>query len=203
MRTIGSLCLIAVLVFLAQLPPAAAQQDGALRVSSPNNETFKKLRAQCERASCATTGGDACAEAAAILLGDAPPDEFWQMNGDQRQKISLRLLELGASNSNLARARAFDLYSAKLGLFGGSPDPYRANELMAMMTASGYPGAALRKARSALSMFSIGTTQEERAGGCALAKSLLTGGRLDGDSQTIAREILDTGTCASREAGKN
>jgi len=105
------LSLIAVLVSLAQLPPAMAQQDGALRTdggprtTSPHNESFKKLRAQCEQASCAPTGGDACAEAAAILLGAEPPDEFWQMNGDQKQKISLRLLEIGTSNSNLARAR--------------------------------------------------------------------------------------------------
>lgn len=209
MRTIGRFSLIAAVAFLAQLPPAVAQQDGALRTdggprtSSPNNETFKKLRAQCEQASCAPTGGDACAEAAAILLGEAPPDEFWQMNGDQKQKIALRLLEIGTSSSNRARARAFDLYSVKLGLFGGSPDPYRANELMVAMTASSYSGAALRKARSALSLFSIGTTQEDRAGACVLAKKLLAGGGLDEDSQKIAKEILDVSYCASLEPVKN
>lgn len=209
MRTFGKLSLAAVILFFAQLLPAAAQQDGALRTdggmrtSSPNNEAYKKLKAQCEQAACAPTGGDACAEAAAILMGNEPPDEFWQMSGDQRQKISLRLLEMGARNSNLARARAYDLYSAPLGLFGGFPDPYRANELMAMMTASAYPGIALRKARNALSMFSFGATPEERAGACPLARDLLAGGRLDVDSQKIAREILDSNTCASKEPGKN
>jgi len=69
---------------------------------------------------------------------------------------------------------------------------------MTMMTASAYPGAALRKARNALSMFSVGATQEERAGACVLARNLLAGGRMDADSLKIAKEILDSNTCAIR-----
>jgi hypothetical protein len=202
MRKIGSLGLMAALVFLAHLVPAAAQQDGASRPPSPHNETFKKLRAQCEQAACAPAGGDACVEAAVILMGDAAPDEFWHMSSDQRLKISLRLLEKGANNSNLARAHAYDIYSTG-GFFAGNSDPYRANELMAMMTASSYPGAALRKARAIVSIFSVGATEAERAGSCELAKSMLAGGRLDAGSRAVAQEILESNYCAAREPAKN
>jgi hypothetical protein len=195
-----SATLISIVFFL---PPAVAQQEGGLRAPSPNNESFKKLRAQCEQSACSPGGGDACAHAAAILLGDAPPDEFWEVNKDQRQKIALRLLEKGTENSNLARARAYDLYSVALGLFGGSPDPYRANELMGMMTASGYPGAALRKARASMSMFAVGASQQDRDAACVLAKNQLASGRLDVDSKRIAEGILEGSYCASREPGKN
>ena len=201
MHIAASLLSIAALAIAVCLPPAAAQ-DRPTRAPSPHNETFPKLRADCERTSCAPSGGDACVQAAAILLGDAAPDDFWNMPGDQKTKIAVRLLEKGVANSNLARGCAYDLYTAT-SLLGGFSDPYRANELMAMMVAANYPGGTLRKARNALSLFSVGATNEEREAGCVLARKSLSGGGLDAASQQIAKDIVDTNFCSAREAAKN
>jgi len=207
MRTSLPISVIASLAILAW-QPAAAQQEGPPRAESlpraapGSDEAYKKLRAQCERNSCAPSGGESCVEAAAMLLSDTPPDEFWPVNPDQRLKIAIRLLEKGANNSNLARARAYDIYTS-FSLIGGFSDPYRANELMEMMTASGYPGGALRKARSAVAAFSFTATPEQRAAGCTLAKNLLARGGLDSDSQRLAREIVEAGACTPNEPAKN
>ena len=207
MRTSCAISMIATLAFLA-CQPAAAQQEGPARAeglprAAPgSDEAYKKLRAQCEQASCAPSGGDSCAEAAAMLLANPPPDAFWQVDEGQRLKIAIRLLEKGANNSNLARARAYDIYSS-FRLIGGFSDPYRANELMEMMTASGYPGGALRKASGAVSMFSFTATPEQQAAGCSLARNLLARGGLDSDSERLAKEIAEAGACTPREPGKN
>lgn len=207
MRTSCAISLIATLAVLA-CQPAAAQQEGPPRAESlpraaaGSDEAYKKLRAQCERNSCAPSGGESCVEAAAMLLSDTPPDEFWQVDQGQRLKIAVRLLEKGTNSSNLARARAYDIYSS-FSLIGGFSDSYRANELMEMMTASGYPGAALRKARSAVAMFSMSATPEQKVAGCNLAKNLLARGGLDSDSQRLAKEILEAGACTPSEPGKN
>ena len=117
-------------------------------------------------------------------------------------KIAIRLLEKGANNSNLAPARAYDIYSS-FRLIGGFSDPYRANELMEMMTASGYPGGALRKARGAVATFSFTATPETRAAGCSLARNLLARGGLDADSQRLAKKIAEAGACTPSEPEKN
>ena len=87
MRTSCAISLIATLAFLA-CQPAAAQQEGPARAeglprAAPgSDEAHKKLRAQCEQTSCAPSGGDSCAEAAAMLLRNPPPDAFWQVDED-------------------------------------------------------------------------------------------------------------------------
>ena len=192
MRTSCAISLIATLAILA-CQPAVAQQDAA-RARGPSDEAYRKVKAQCEQTSCAPSGGESCVEAAAMLLSDTPPDAFWQVNPDQRLKIAIRLLEKGTNNSNLARGRAYDIYSS-FSLIGGFSDSYRANELMEMMTASGYPGAALRKARGAVAMFSLTATPEDKVAGCNLAKNLLARGGLDSDSQRLVKEILEAGAC--------
>jgi hypothetical protein len=164
---------------------------------SVNNEAFKKLRAQCEKeVPMGKASGDICVEAAAILVAADLPDEFREVKEDQRIKIALRLLERGVDNSNLARARAYDYYN-RFGFMGISAyaDPYRANELMAMMTESGYSGAALRKIRSQTQILSFGATEAEKRAGCNEAKKILATGKLDADSKSIAQDIIGSGVC--------
>ncbi len=164
---------------------------------SVNNERYKTLRAQCEKdVPMGKANGDICVEAAAILTGNDLPDEFREVKEDQRIKIALRLLERGVDSSNLARARAFDYYD-RIGFLGISAyaDPYRARELMAMMVESGYPGGTLRKIRSQTTILSFGASEAEKRAGCAEAKKILAGGKLDADSEGIAREIVGSGIC--------
>ena len=164
---------------------------------SVNNEAFKKLRAQCEKeVPMGKASGDVCVEAAAILVAADLPDEFREVKEDQRIKIALRLLERGVDNSNLARARAYDYYN-RFGFMGISAyaDPYRANELMAMMTESGYSGAALRKIRSQTQILSFGASEAEKRAGCNEAKKILATGKLDADSKSIAQDIIGSGVC--------
>lgn len=177
--------------------PAAPAAPAA---PSPNNEIFKTLRSKCETdVSCGKASGDVCAEAAAILLGSERPDEFRDMSEVQRVKIALRLLEKGVDSSNLAAGRAYDLYAKSdflLGLATGAySDPYRANELMAMMTRKSYPGAALRKAGSSVSFFSMTVGDPEKRQACALAAQLKAGGKLDADSLAVADEVIDSNFC--------
>ena len=183
--------------------PASAP---SLDKPSANNETFKTLRSQCEtEVSCGKGNGDICADAAAILMGDDPPDQFRDMNQAQKTKIALRLLERGIDSSNIAIGRAYDLYDKAevLGLFGGYSDPYRAKELMELMIKKAYPGGALRKARSAVSFFSFTVTEAERTESCAAAKRHLAGGKLDPDSTKIANEVIDSGHCKNLDQSKN
>lgn len=186
--------------------PGAEHAAAAEKRSGANNETYKTLKSQCETPACGKGNGDICANAAAILLGDDPPDEFREMNEAQRTKIALRLLEKGVDSSNIATGRAYDLYSKTdvfgFGSFGGYSDSYRANELMDMMIKKSYPGGALRKARTALSFFSLTVTEDEKKESCAVAKRLLAEGKLDADSAKIANEVIDNGNCKNLDQGK-
>ena len=189
----AAICFFPAFAWCQDSGPAAA-----LAKPSANNEIFKALRSQCEtEVACGKGSGDICAQAAAILLGDDPPDEFRDMNQAQNVKIALRLLERGVDSSNLAMGRAYYLYSKVelFGLFGGYSDPYRANELMAMMIKKSYPGGALRKARAAVAFFALTVAEAEKKEGCATAKKLAAEGKLDSDSAKIAEEVLDSGYC--------
>jgi hypothetical protein len=164
---------------------------------SINNEAFRKLRTQCEKeVPMGKASGDVCVEAAALLVSADLPDEFREVKEDQRIKIALRLLERGVDNSNLARARAYDYYN-RFGFMGISAyaDPYRANELMAMMMESGYAGGTLRKIRSQTQILSFGASEAEKRAGCNEAKKILATGKLDADSKSIAQEIIGSGVC--------
>jgi len=187
------------LAYSADEAPAAAQAAAA---PSPNSEIFKGLKAKCETdASCGKASGDVCADAAAMLLATETPDEYREMSETQRIKIALRLLEKGVDSSNIAAGRAYDIYGKSdflLGLSTGSyADPYRANELMEMMTKRSYPGAALRKARATVSFFSMTVGEPEKRQSCALAKQLKAGGTLDADSVKIADQVLESNYCTS------
>ena len=102
-------------------------------------------------------------------------------------------------SSNLAAGRAYDLYASGdflLGLASGTyADPYRAAELMELMTRKAYPGAALRKARSVVSFFSLTVGDPEKRQGCGLASRLKAEGKLDADSARIADQVLDSNFC--------
>ncbi len=168
---------------------------------SVNNDSFKKLRAQCEKdVPPGKASGDVCVEAAAILVGNDLPDEFRESKEDQRIKIALRLLERGVDSSNLARGRAYDYYN-RIGFLGMSTyaDPYRAKELMDMMVESGYSGGTLRRIRSQTTILSFGASETEKREGCANAKKILAGGNLDADSTNIAKEIVSSGLCTGYE----
>ena len=207
-KSSGPLCAFAVAGAFLTMPaladttieskPASAAAFTAPPVGpSVNNEAFKKLRAQCEKdVPMGKASGDVCVEAAAILVAADLPDEFREVKEDQRIKIALRLLERGVDNSNLARARAYDYYS-RFGFMGISAyaDPYRANELMAMMTESGYSGATLRKIRSQTQILSFGASEAEKRAGCNEAKKILAAGKIDADSRVIAQEIVGSGVC--------
>jgi hypothetical protein len=164
---------------------------------SVNNDAFKKLRTQCEKeVPLGKADGDVCVEAAAILVSADLPDEFREVKEDQRIKIALRLLERGVDNSNLARARAYDYYN-RFGFLGLSAyaDAYRANELMVMMTESGYTGGTLRKIRSQTLIISFGATEAEKRAGCTEAKKWIATGKLDVDSKAIAQDIVGSTIC--------
>jgi hypothetical protein len=183
-------------------PPGSPGAPGAASISSrpsANNEIYAKLKTQCETdVSCGKASGDVCANAAAVILGDDPPDALRDMTQIQKNKIALRLLERGVDSSNLAAGRAFDLYDKTdmLGLLsGGVSDPYRANELMDMMIKKNYPGGILRKARSSLAFFSLTVSEADKKESCATAKKFVEGGKLDSDSLKIANELLDTAFC--------
>jgi hypothetical protein len=171
---------------------------------SANNDVFTTLKTRCETdASCGKASGDVCAEAAAVLLGNDPPDNFREMGSVQKTKIAIRLLERGVDSSNLATARAYDLYAKPdvAGfLTGGVADAYRAAELMEIMTKRNYAGAALRKARSTVSLFSFMTPEPEKRQQCDLAKQMLGDGKLDADSKVIANDILDSTVCKNLAA---
>ena len=161
------------------------------------NDTFKKLRTQCEKdVPMGKASGDICAQAAAILVGNDLPDEFRETREDQRIKIALRLLERGVDSSNIARARAYDYYN-RFGFLGMSTyaDPYRAKELMDMMVESGYIGGTLRRIRSQTTILSFGATEAEKREGCGQAKKILAAGNLDADSANLAKEIVGSGVC--------
>jgi hypothetical protein len=167
---------------------------------SANNEIFKTLKTQCEAdVACGKTSGDVCADAGAILIGNDPPDDLRGLPEVQRIKIALRLFEKGIDSSNLAASRAYDLYSRTdllLGMTtGGYSDPYRANELMDLMTKRSYPGAALRKARTAVSFFSLATAEADKKQACTVATKLKVEGKLDVDSMRIANDVLDAVVC--------
>ena len=185
--------------------PAQPAQPAQPAAPSVNNEKFRQLRAQCEtEVPSGKANGDICAAAAALLLGDPQlgeiPDEFREINEDQRVKIALRLLERGVDSSNLARARAYDWYN-KFGILSLNPyaDAYRANELMEMMIKSGYAGGTLRKIRGQTGILSITSSEAEKREGCATAKKLLGDGKLDADSLGIAKDIVGSGVCTGFE----
>jgi hypothetical protein len=168
---------------------------------SANNELFKKLRAECETdVASGKSNGDVCVDAAAILLGNDIPNEFRDMNEDQRTKIALRLLERAVDISDRARGRAYDFY-IRTGLITPIPyaDPYRAKELMAMMEKSGYPGGVLRKIRGMTGFLSIGSSEADKRAGCATAKKMLNEGKLDADSAAVAKGIISSILCVNYE----
>lgn len=205
---IAAICVAASPVFAdttTYAPPPAAVAPAQSTAPSVSNDAFSKLRARCEtEASCGKASGDICAEAAALLFGADIPDQFREMNEAIRVKIALRLLERGVDSSNLARGRAYDWYNrSEILNFGGYADSFRAQELMEMMTKSEYPGATLRKARSTVSILSFTSTEADKREGCATAKKLLSGGKLDADSVKIAREVVDTGVCTGFEQNLN
>jgi hypothetical protein len=196
---------------LGGLPPSVAYcaddasapgQPGAAATANPSNENYKALKARCETdVACGKASGDVCADAAAILLGSDLPDEFREVNEAQRIKIALRLLEKGVDSSNLAAGRAYDLYAKTDFLFGltsgAYSDPYRADELMEMMSRKSYPGATLRKARAAVSFFSMTVGDTDKRQGCAMAALMKAGGKLDADSAKVADQVLDSNFCMS------
>jgi hypothetical protein len=197
------LCALAASVACAQniepQPNDGTTFDRVQSKPSANNDVYTTLKMRCETdVACGKANGDVCAEAAAVLLGDDPPDNLREIASVQRSKIALRLLERGVDSSNLAAARAYDIYSrvdiAGI-LTGGVADSYRSAELMDIMTKRNYPGATLRKARSAVSLFSFTTPETEKRLHCDMARKMLATGELDRDSKVIAGDILDSMIC--------
>lgn len=171
---------------------------------SVNNDSFRKLRAQCEtEVPAGKASGDICAEAAALLTSNDIPDEYRDFSEELRVKFALRLLERGVDSSNLARARAYDWYN-RTGFLGiaAYADSNRARELMDMMVKSGYPGGILRKIRGSTSVLALTATEADRREGCATAKKLLGEGKLDADNAKMAKDIVESGTCTGFEPVK-
>lgn len=168
------------------------------------DEKFKALRAKCENeVGCGKGNGDVCAEAAALVLQENDfPVAFTDISSVLRTRIALRLLERGVDTSNLAAARAFDIYdkSDLLGIRNAAmPDEYRARELEELLTKRGYPGMALRKARAAVSILALTATAVEKTQACELAKKLKAGGKLDADSVSVANQVLTSSYCEGLE----
>lgn len=178
----------------AALRPAPAPTPG------PNDEKFRILRAKCETdVGCGKASGDVCAEAAAlVLLENDVPSSLFDVPTVLRTRLALRLLERGVDSSNLAAAKAFDIYD-KADMIGirnaAMPDAYRARELDELLTKRAYPGMALRKARATVSIFTIAATAAERTQACELATKLKAGGKLDADSVQIADQVLTSNYC--------
>lgn len=171
---------------------------------SANNDTFRKLRAQCEtEVPSGKANGDICAEAAALLVGSDIPDQYREVSEELRIKLALRLLERGVDSSNLARARAYDWYN-KTGFLGiaAYADSLRASELMDMMIKSGYPGGILRKVRGTTSILSLASSEAEKRAGCATAKKMMAETKLDVDSAKIAKDVVESGICTGYEPVK-
>ena len=173
---------------------------------SANNDVYAKLKTSCEtEVNSGKVSGDVCAEAAAVLLGNDPPDNLRELSSVTKTKIALRLLERGVDTSNLAAGRAYDMYSkTDIGGFltGGVSDSYRAAELLDIMTKRNYVGASLRKSRAAVSLLSFGTPEAEKRQHCDNAKQLVAGGKLDADSKSVAADILDTTVCKNMAAAQ-
>jgi hypothetical protein len=196
---------------LADLEPRANSSAGASDAApgsttshtpGPNDEKFKILRAKCEKdVGCGKASGDVCAEAAAlVLLENDVPSSLFDVPTILRTRLALRLLERGVDSSNLAAAKAFDIYD-KADLIGirnaAMPDAFRAKELDELLTKRAYPGMALRKARTTVSIFSIASTPAERTQACQLATKLKAGAKLDSDSVQIADQVLASNYCES------
>lgn len=206
------LCTLAASIASAQMGEYKEPQpnDGTAFTNQVNskpsafNEVYNNLKLRCEtEVASGKSSGDVCAEAAAILLGNDPPDNLRDLASVTKSKIALRLLERGVDTSNLAAARAYDMYSkVDIGGFltGGVADSYRAAELMDIMTKRNYAGAALRKARSSVSLFSFTTAETEKRQYCDLAKQHIAGGKLDADSKVVAGDILDSTICKNLAA---
>lgn len=173
---------------------------------SANNDVYTKLKTSCEtEVASGKVSGDVCAEAAAVLLGNDPPDNLRDLSSVTKSKIALRLLERGVDTSNMAAGRAYDMYSkTDIGGFltGGVADSYRAAELMDIMTKRNYVGATLRKSRSAVSLFSFSTPETEKRQHCDSAKQLIASGKLDADSKAVAADVLDTTICKNLAAAQ-
>jgi len=170
---------------------------GQTAAPSVNNEAFKAAREKCEtEVPSGKSSGDVCVNAAALLLGTDLPDAYREMSEELRIKFALRLLERGVDSSNTARGRAYDMYS-RIGFLGVNSytDAFRANELMDMMLKSNYPGGILRKVRGSTSILSFTSNEAEKREGCNTAKKLMSEGKLDADSLTIANEITSSGVC--------
>lgn len=179
---------------------AAQQPTGAaVPVASANNEVFAKLRAQCEATGCSRTGGDVCADAATVLLGEDLPDAYREMDKNQVRKIAVRLLEKATDHSNRARVMAYDIYAGASGglsflLMDPNKDPVRAVELLDMMEKSGYVPGIMRKLKSLLSLLSSG--DKDSVAACNKVRAMLAKGGLDRESLQMAKEIdEDTMRC--------
>jgi hypothetical protein len=170
---------------------------GQSAAPSANNEAFKTARTKCEVDVPANkANSDVCVEAAALLLGADLPDAYREMSEELRIKFALRLLERVVDRNNVARGRAYDMYS-KIGFLGVNSytDAYRASELMDMMIKSNYAGGILRKARGTTSILSFTSNEAEKREGCNTAKKFLSEGKLDADSLAMATEIAGSGVC--------
>ena len=173
---------------------------GEKRTSNANDEKFKMLRARCENdVGCGKASGDVCAEAAGLLMLETDvPAAYADIASTLRTRLALRLLERGVDSSNLAAARALDIYDKTdfLGIRGSAmPDPLRARELEEILTKRGYPGMVLRKARDAVSVLAVTATAAEKTQACQTATTLKAGGKLDADSVAIAEQILSSNYC--------
>lgn len=177
-----------------------AQRPSVAPTPGPNDEKFRVLRAKCENdVGCGKASGDVCAEAAAlVLLENDLPSYLFDVPTSLRTRLALRLLERGVDSSNLAAAKAYDIYD-KSDLIGirnaAMPDAFRARELEEILTKRDYPGMALRKARATVSIFSIAATAAERNQACELATKLKAGGKLDADSLQVADQVYNSSYC--------
>ena len=194
------LCLVPVAGQAQESTNSPAAQTAANTPAGASDEAFAKLRAQCEAVPCSKDSGDVCVAAAEMLLVEEVPNAYHDMDKAQRVKVALRLLELGVHNSNLARAKAYDLY-AEQGFFAyisnSNRDPHRGNELLDMMVKSGYPGGLVRKLQQSLSFFG-----DDKGKLCNEALAMRSRKDIDADSMKILNGVNDSIYC-SPDKSKN
>jgi hypothetical protein len=198
LAAVAAACLIPSIAFCQSIePPASPSATAAAPArSGPSYEAFTAVRKQCEtEVPPGKVHGDVCAGAASMLLAADPPEVYRDMSATQRTKIALRLLEKGVDTSNIAAARAYDLYNADEVTGYGFADAYRAKELMEMMLKRSYPGATLRIALAKVPFYNIMASTAEKTEACQTAKKLLAEGKLDGDSVPLATSVLESGYC--------